>query len=62
MSNGEEEARRRKIIIDGSVAEMAARNIGATMSGELSIEQVNEMIALDEDWLAKTKACMERSA
>ena len=56
--NNEEEQRRRKIIIDGEVAALAAQNIGATASGRLSIEQVQEMIAIDEEWLRCTRACM----
>lgn len=58
----EEEARRRKIIIDGEVAGLAVRNIGPTMSGALSLEQVERMIAIDERWLSETRACMTDGA
>lgn len=54
----EEEQRRRKEIIDADVAALAAQNIGATRSGRLSLRQVQRMTALDEEWLAATRACM----
>ena len=62
MSNGEEEARRRKIIIDSQVIQEASAGIAAVSSGKLSMDQIAELIALDEAWLASTRACMERSA
>ena len=57
----EEEARRRKIILDAEVASLASQNIAGTASGRLSIEQVNEMIEADETWLARTRRCMGRA-
>lgn len=56
--SGEEEARRRKILLDGSVAQLAVQNIGPVMSGEMPIDKVEELAAIDEEWLRRTRACM----
>lgn len=56
----EEEERRRKMIIDGEVARLAVDNIVRISAGELTIEQVREMTAIDQEWLRKTRACMDR--
>lgn len=60
MSNGEEEARRRKIIADSQVAGLAIENQLAVLNGDLSDGQVKEMTDLDEEWIRKTRACMKR--
>lgn len=61
MSNGEEEAaRRKKIILDGGLAALAIENQLAVLDGKLSDDQISEMIALDEEWLEKTRACMKK--
>lgn len=50
----EEECRREKIIKDSQVAAMANAGIRATARGRLSMEQLQHLIELDEQWLADT--------
>lgn len=50
----EEECRRKKIIADSQVAATAARGIGMAQRGELSLEQLQKLIDLDEEWLQRT--------
>lgn len=52
MPDPTEEERRRKIIIDAEVARVAAKGIGAVVSGELNQEQTRALIKCDEDYLA----------
>lgn len=53
MSNGSEEERRRKIIIDSQVASAAMAGIAALGRGELSDAQVAALIELDQEYLEK---------
>lgn len=50
----EEERRRRKIIADSQVAAMANLGIRAAAQDRLSMEQLQRLIELDEQWLADT--------
>lgn len=59
MSNGEEEARR-KIIIDNGLIQMAAECSTMAARGELSREQLDAMVELDQDWMQRTKRVMGR--
>lgn len=53
MSNGEEEARRRKIIADQETATAALRGIRMVERGELTPGQVKAWTRLDEEYLEK---------
>lgn len=49
----EEECRRQKIINDSQVAATAARDIGRVQAGEFTLEQLQQLIEIDEEWLER---------
>ena len=51
-----EEERRRKIIIDSSLIQAAARDQARAMSGEMGGEEGRALIALDEEYLERRRA------
>jgi hypothetical protein len=54
MSNGADE-KKRKIILDAEVAEVAARGITETQRGKLTHSQVAALIKIDEGYLAEVR-------